>query len=258
MRAASAGGALLTTNALRRGDADYDDDGAGDGGGRPIPHRKLILGTIVVVLVAAVGVWLVAFSSVFGVGTVAVRGARTVSVQQIRSVAHITDGTPLVRLDTDAIRTRVEALPDIASATVTTSFPSTVTITVTERVALGVVAASGGGFMLVDRSGDQFRHVDARPAHLPLFVVPDGTDARTTGGAVATVAGALPRWVLRRLASIQALDPSAITLVLDNDRVVRWGAPDRSADKALVLPALLRQRGSQIDVTDPDQPFLRP
>jgi cell division protein FtsQ len=223
-----------------------------------IPHRKLILGTIGAVLVAAVGVWLVAFSSVFGVGTVVVRGAHTLSAQQVRSVADVTDGTPLVRLDTDAIRTRVEAMPGVAAATVTTSFPSTVTITVTERVALGVVGASGGGFMLVDRTGDQFRHVDARPQRLPLFVVPAGTDARTTGGAVATVAAALPARVRERIASIQALDPTAITLVLHNGRVVRWGSAQDNALKARILPALLHQRGSQIDLTDPHQPVLRP
>jgi cell division protein FtsQ len=117
---------------------------------------------------------------------------------------------------------------------------------------------ASGGFMLVDKTGDQFRHVDTRPKHLPLFVVPSGTDARTTGGAVATVAAALPERVRARIASIQALDPQAITLLMHNGRVVRWGSSDRNADKARILPALLQQHGSQLDVTDPDQPFLRP
>jgi cell division protein FtsQ len=223
-----------------------------------IPHRKLILATIVAVLVVALGVWVVAFSPAFGVRTVAVRGVHELSADQVRSVAHVAGGTPLVRLDTAAIRSRVVAMPDVAGATVTTSFPSTVTITVTERVGIGVVAAPGGGFMLVDKTGDQFRHVDHRPRHLPLFVVPNGTDARTTGGAVATVAAALPADVLARIASIQALDPSAITLVMRSGRIVRWGSPDRSVEKARVLVALLRQPGTQLDLTDPDQPFIRP
>lgn len=242
------------TATLRSAGPDLDDEKPRSG----IAHRKLILGTMAAVFVAAIAVWIVAFSSVFGVGTVVVRGVHAVSADEVRSVAKIADGTPLVRLDTAAIRSRVEALPDVASAQVTTSFPSTVTITVTERLALGVVQSSAGGFMLVDRTGDQFRHVDARPRHLPLFVVPNGTDSRTTGGAVATVAAALPQWVRARIASIQALDPQAITLLMHNGRVVRWGSADRSTLKARILPALLAQQGSQIDVTDPNQPFLRP
>ncbi len=217
---------------------DRDDAGSADAAEhRGIPHRKLILAGFAVVLVAAVAVWLVAFSSVFGVSTVTVRGAHRVSVEQVRAAAGITSGAPLVRLDTEAIRARVETLPEVASATVSTSFPSTVTIRITERVALGVVRAATGGFMLVDRTGDQFRHVPRRPAHLPLLVVPDGTDARTTGGAVATVAADLPAGVRAHVASIQALDPTAISLLMHSGRVVRWGGPQRSADKARVLPA---------------------
>lgn len=253
---------LDTPRRVGPGPSTADSSRSSDGSDvRPvsrIPHRKLILASVAAVLVVAIGVWVVAFSPVFGVRTVAVRGVEGLSAAQVREVAHVAGGTPLVRLDTDAIRRRVEAMPDVAGAAVTTSFPSTVTITVIERVALGVVSAPGGGFMLVDKTGDQFRHVDHRPRHLPLFVVPNGTDARTTGGAVATVAAALPAVVRARIASIQALDPTAITLVMRSGRIVRWGGPDRSADKARVLVALLRQPGSQLDLTDPDQPFIRP
>ena len=186
-------------------------------------------------------------------------GAHEVTAEQVRAVAEIADGTPLVRLDTDAIRTRVEALPDVASAQVTTSFPSTVTITVTERVAVGVVAVVAGGFMLVDRTGDQFRHVDARPKHLPLFVVPNGTDARTTGGAVATVAvGAAGAG-----ARADQFDPGARP---ERDHAADAQRPGRAVGQrrraARTRRASCRRccssTGSQIDVTDPDQPFLRP
>jgi cell division protein FtsQ len=57
--------------------------------------------------------------------------------------------------------------------------------------------------------------------------------------------------------SIEALDPAAITLVLRGDRVVRWGSAARSPDKARILPALLKQPGTQFDLSDPDQPFSR-
>jgi len=97
--------------------------------------------------------------------------------------------------------------------------------------------------------------VTARPVHLPLFEVPAG--ARGTGGAVATVAAALPPGVRARIASVQAIDPTAITLVLQNGRTVAWGSAARSTDKARVLPTLLGQPGDHFDVSNPDQPFVR-
>ncbi|MGI8761658.1 MAG: cell division protein FtsQ/DivIB [Jatrophihabitantaceae bacterium] len=218
--------------------------------------RPLVLGGIAAVLVAAVLTWLLAFSSVFGVGTVEVRGEHVLSAARIRTAAAVPHGTPLLRLDTASIARRVETVPGVAAAVVRTSFPSTVLITVTERVAVGVVR-SGTGYALVDATGDQFRTVTARPRGLPLFVVPAGTDARTTGGAVATVASALTPALRAQVASVQALDPNAITLLLTDQRVVQWGSAARSADKARILPALLRGHVSQVDVSDPDQPFTR-
>jgi cell division protein FtsQ len=243
----------MTTTAASTRSVESDEDEPGGG----IPHRKLILGTIAVVLVGAAATWLVAFSSVFGVRSVDVRGLHVITADQVRSAAKIANGTPLVRLDTDGIRSRVEALPEVASAKVTTSFPSTVIITISERIAIGVVKGSGGGYVLVDRTGEQFRKVASRPANLPLFVVPQGAAARQTGRAVATVAGALNARLRGRIDSIQAISPQAITLLFSNGRVVRWGGADRSAMKARILPPLLRRHGTQIDVTDPSQPFTR-
>lgn len=239
----------MSLTAVRR----TDPDGAAGGGLR---HRGLILGALALVVVGAVLTWLVAFSSVLGVRTVTVRGTHTLTEAQVRQAAAIGNGTPLVRLDKAGVRHRVEALPDIASAAVTTSFPSTVVITVTERVAVGYVR-SGSDVHLVDRTGDQYRSVPSAPKQLPRFVVSAGPDARATGAAVATVAAALPEQVRRDVESIQALDPQAITLLMADGRVVRWGSADRSTDKARILPALLRRDGSEFDVTDPELPFSR-
>jgi cell division protein FtsQ len=224
--------------------------------GSGLPHRRLILAALALAVVAAVLTWLVAFSSVLGVRTVTVHGTQTLRSAQVRQAAAIANGTPLVRLDKAAVLHRVEALPDVASATVTTSFPSTVVITVTERIAVGYVR-SGGDVRLVDRTGDQYRSAPSAPKQLPRFVVSAGPNARATGAAVATVAAAIPAQVRRDVDSIQALDPDAITLLMSDGRVVRWGSADRSTDKARILPALLRRDGTQFDVTDPDLPFSR-
>ncbi len=240
----------MTATVSRRARADGDDTG------RRWSRRTVLVAVAAAVVLVGAAVWVVAFSPVFGVRTVSVRGEQDVSEQRIVATADVPHGAPLARLDTDAIRRRVESLDGIVSARVSTSFPSTVVISVVERTAVGVVER-GGKYVLVDRTGDQYRTVDSPPAHLPRFVVPVGTDARTTGGAVATVASALPAAIRARVRSIQALDPDAVTLLLTDGRVVSWGSVARSAEKARILPALLRQRGHQFDVTDPTRPFTR-
>jgi cell division protein FtsQ len=237
-----------------RPDSDVDDD---EGTEEPRDRRRrnaLIVAACVVVAVLVT--WLVAFSPVFGVRTIRVLGNHVATAAQIEKAAAIGNGTPLVRLDTDAVARRVERLAVVASAQVRTSFPSTVVITVDEREPVGYVRAHGTT-MLVDRTGDQYRAVAHPPAGLPRFDVPADADARTTGGAVATVARALPAALLARIDVIHALDPSAITLVLTDGRTVAWGSAAASPAKARVLRALLKQPGSQIDVTDPHQPFTR-
>ncbi|MDP9092086.1 MAG: FtsQ-type POTRA domain-containing protein [Actinomycetota bacterium] len=218
-------------------------------------HRRtlILVGLAVAVAVILLG-WVVAFSSVLGVKSVTVRGTQLSSIAQVRAAAAIGRGTPLVRLDPASIARRVEALPAVQSASVGISYPNTVVITVVERVALGYLQ-SGSQFVLVDRTGDQFRTVQVRPRALPLFAIPPGPEAKATGEALASVAASLPSELLARIASIQGFDPHAITLLLTDQRVVSWGSADHNAEKARVLPTLLSQPGTQFNVTNPTQVF---
>jgi cell division protein FtsQ len=219
-------------------------------------RRRWLIVIAAAVVVAALGTWLVAFSPVFGVRTVEVRGNHVLGADQVRAAARVSNGTPLVRLDTAAVTRRVETLDDVASAQVSTSFPSTVVITIEERVPVGYLSRSGR-ILLVDRTGDAYRMAPAAPAGLPKLVVATGAQERSAAAAVAAVAAALPHVVRVQVRSIQALDADSITLVLTRDRVVRWGSSDRTAAKARVLPVLLRPRVHQVDLTNPDQPFTR-
>jgi cell division protein FtsQ len=219
-------------------------------------RRTVALAVAGAVLLAIVATWLIAFSSVFGVRTVQVHGTHVLAADQVRAAAAIKHGTPLVRLDTGAVTRRVEKLADVASAQVSTSFPSTVVITIEERVPVGYVRRAGRA-VLVDDTGAQYRSVRAAPRGLPRFVVGTGAGARLSGAAVARVAAALPRALLRQVRSVQALDPGSITLVLSKGRVVQWGSADRTAAKARLLPVLLRRHASVVNLTNPAQPYTR-
>lgn len=219
-------------------------------------RRTVLIGTVAVLVLAVTAVWVVAFSSVLGVRHVLVRGERTISGAQVAAAAAVPAGAPLLRLDTGAVARRVARLPEIAAVSVRTSLPSTVTITVTERVAVGVVKV-GSRYQLLDHAGAAFRTVAERPAALPVFVVPVGPQHRAVDRAVATVAAQLPAPVRRKIRSVQALDATAITLLMRDGRIVHWGSAADTVRKAELLPALLRQHNLSIDLSDPTQPFTR-
>jgi cell division protein FtsQ len=225
-----------------------DPPADGPGGRRAARHGAAIS---VVAVLAVVLVWVLVFSSVLGAKRLVVHGAHEVAAAQIRSAAGVPRGQPLLRVDTAAVARRIGALPGVAGVSVQVSYPSTVVITVTERVAVGYLVA-GGRLVLVDKDGHQFRTVARAPEGLPRFDIAAGGGAAATGQAVATVAGALPRAVLATLSWISASTPSAITLRLRDGRTVRWGSAGRSPDKAQILPALLSRRGTTFDVSNPD------
>lgn len=240
----------MTSTLSRRGAAARPETA------RRRPSGRLHLAAIAAVVVVVAAVWVVAFSPLFGVRSVEVHGTSTLTTQQVTDAADLANGTPLVRVDTDAVALRVEALPTVASATVETSFPSTVDISVVERVAVGSLAR-GGKYVLVDATGVQYRTVSHRPARLPLFDLPEGADAVPSGRAVAHVAGALPAPLLAKVDSVDALDPDMITIDLADGRTVAWGSAADTAAKVRLLPVLLKQDGDVFDVSDPSHPFTR-
>ncbi|MDQ2838165.1 MAG: FtsQ-type POTRA domain-containing protein [Actinomycetota bacterium] len=198
-------------------------------------------------------VWLVAFSSVLGVRSVTVSGTKLVSEAQIEKAAAIAPGTPLARLDTAAVRARVAAIPEVRTVTVSTSYPSSVRIEVTERVAVGY-RSGPDGTELVDASNVAFRTVAKPPAGLPQLEVSTDQDR---AAAAAEVAGSLTPALARKIALISAPSTESVTLKLVDGRTVLWGGVDRSADKARLLPALMGQPGSYFDVSDPSSVISR-
>lgn len=206
-----------------------------------------------VLIVVAVVIWLVGFSRVLGVGTVTVRGERYLKASQITAAAAIRPGTPLIRLNTAAITARIERLPEVKDVSVVTHYPSTVTITVVERVAVGH-RGSGGVDWLVDADGVAFRPVSAAPKGLPSLTETGDPSLDTD---IAVVAGALSKSLAKKVANITASSAQSITLTMLDGRSILWGGTDRDKDKAALLPALLTQHGTYFDLSDPDTVISR-
>lgn len=229
------------------------------------PHRKprrswrrkaLVLTVIVVVLTLLAGsLWIVYFSSMLATRRVTVTGARSLTPIQVSLYAQVPVGVPLARQDLDAIAARVTTVPAIEAATVTRSWPSTITVTVVERRPV-LAVLHPDGYVVVDKHGVAYQ---TQPTLPPKVVLADiNTQDKPLLSEVAVVASALPDKLHGKVRLITADNRDSIALVLSSRRIVTWGSSADSELKAQVLTALLkRQPKTSIDVSSPHNPAVR-
>ncbi len=103
----------------------------------------LVCGGFAAFLLVAAG--LLYLSPFFDVENVTVTGVDSARAEVVRSVAGVSQGEAVIRVDTDAVARRVETLPWVVHAKVTRSFPDSVHIEVTERRVVAWVGAGPGG-----------------------------------------------------------------------------------------------------------------
>ena len=232
---------------------------------RPVhPRRRLLVALGATVLVLGVAAWVVLASPLLAVRTVQVDGASGLSDDPVVEVAGIAEGTPLVRVDTDAAAARVAGLPQVASVEVTRGWPGTVVLTLVERVPVAVVEVAGSR-QLIDGDGVLFDTITgAVPAGVVPMDVPDpGPDDAATRAALGALT-ALPRDVRDAVTGVVASTGDDVTLALSGGRTVRWGSAELTDRKAEVLTALLSQieagtlePAETLDVSTPDSVVLR-
>ncbi|WP_020674332.1 cell division protein FtsQ/DivIB [Amycolatopsis nigrescens] len=216
--------------------------------------RRRWIAVLTVLTVAGVG-YLLFFTSLLGVRQVEVLGAKGVPVEDIRTAAAVPDRRAMLRLDTDQIRNRVVAMPGIATADVSRSWPSTLEITVTERTAIGFYEL-GDGIHLVDGEGVDFKTVKENPGGLPqLKLTKVATDDPSTR-AVTAVLATIPPQLRGQVAAAGAATPGSVELNLSNGKLVRWGNAAQVDRKAKVLAALLTRDGKTYDVSSPELPTV--
>lgn len=116
-----------------------------------------VLSGLVALLLAACG-WLVFFSSVLDVRTVSVQGLKAdkLTVDQVREAIGPVQHGPLARVDLDAVRRRVQAIPRVAKVEVWRGWPHTLRVKVTERQPVAAVRGADGQFTQVDAGGVSF------------------------------------------------------------------------------------------------------
>jgi cell division protein FtsQ len=228
------------------------------------PWRAAFFALAGVAVIAGVA-WSLLGDRVFVVRSVTVTGTHLVSTAQVIAAADVPVGTPLMRVNPGAVTRRVEAIRQVASATVTENWPDHLTIAVTERVPVLAVRMAGGIYDLVDPSGVIVRTATTRPRRLPLFVTAlPGSALRGDPGvaAVAAVLTELTPAFARTVTTVSAAQmligagdsavaSQQVTLSMDGGRTVVWGDPGNAAVKDRELEILLRGAVRYLDVAAP-------
>lgn len=216
--------------------------------------KVLLWSALASVVAVALGLVLY-FTPLMSVRNLAVSGATAVPQEQVLAAAAVAPDTPLLQVDTDAVAERVATIRRIATARVQREYPSTLRITVVERVPV-VVKDYPDGPHLFDRDGVDFA-TEPPPPTLPYLDAdnPGPNDPATK--AALEVMLALPPDVVAQVGRIAAPSVASIALTLSDGRVVVWGTNDRTDEKALKLAALLTQPGHTYDVSSPDLPTVK-
>jgi cell division protein FtsQ len=239
---------------------------AGTRPGRRRPRTRWRAAFFALAGVAIVGGagWALLGNRVFVVRSVSVTGTHLLAPAQVIAAADVSLGTPLLSVDTGAVTRRVEAIGDVASATVAEDWPDHLAITVTERVPAMAVRMADGGYDLVDPTGVVVRHANAKPAALPLLVTSLPGSALRGNAAVTAAADVLAElqpWLARQVAEVTVASvpagPPRVTLSLRDGKTVQWGSAGNAAQKNRELSVLLPGHARDVDVSAPGTAVTR-
>lgn len=208
--------------------------------------------------VLAAGAWVLLGSGLFAVRTVAVSGAHLVPASEVIAAADVPLGTPLAQVNTAAAAHRIEAIRQVAAASVSASWPDGLDIVVRERKPEFVVRMAGGGYDLIGAAGVIVSWSRTKPASLPAYVT-SATGSALRGDARVRAASAvlaeLPQWLSGSVASVAvsgtAKTAGAVTLDLSDGKTVVWGGTNRAAEKARELAILIGGQATYFNVSAP-------
>lgn len=232
----------------------------------------LIILLIAVVLAGAAAVWVLYGSPWVRVEKVSVSGVRVLTERQVREVADVSVGSPLISVDTDAIEARLRRkLPRIDAVDVVRSWPHGIGLKVTERTPVLIVKDPGNSenrakYVEVDAKGVRFATVSRAPKGVPaLELAVSGKSKaavlrrfpvdRLVREAVR-VAGIIPAAVARDTQVVKVRSYDSISLELSGGRTVEWGSGERGRAKARTLSALMKAApgARHFDVSVPTAP----
>lgn len=219
--------------------------------------RRWLVALLLVLVLGALA-WLVGFSSALEVRAVEVSGADPADRATVKELAAQETGTPLARVDGDAVAARItDEVPGARRAEVDRSWPHTLKVNVTSREPALAVVEDEGSYRLLDIEGTAIRTVDSAPKGVPTVTAEDGADV--SGHGVRAAQGmlkALPADLREKVADVSVDGADQVSFRIGSTRIV-WGDASSPEVKVRVIPVLLEKKPGLIDVTAPNSPVTK-
>jgi len=195
----------------------------------------------------------------FRLNAVHVQGASPAATADILTAAGVYKDQPVLGLDLEALRARVEAVGWVEEAQVVRLLPDTLIIAISERQQLAVWQHDGAS-RVIDAEGQVIPEANPlRSANLPLVV---GQGADQHAAAILPRIAARPR-LMSRVEALVRVDDRRWDLRLKDGSLVQLPAVDEEA--ALIQLEQLDQRSrilelgfARIDLRDPTMVAVRP
>lgn len=217
-----------------------------------------------VAVLAVVVAWAVLFFfPVLTVKNVDVQGAKNADVQQVSEASGVGERSNMLRLDTEQVARNVAPTPWVKKVTVSRSWPSTVTIQITEHEAVGVLD-EGGETSLIDRDGKVFLKGPAPEGAVPFTKVKDGDTRALAAGAAAV--NALQPENRKQLVEVAVPNAEAVEMTFELPapegeakprKVVYFGAAEQLTEKAEAVRVVLQREQPTWNVSNPAMPTAR-
>jgi cell division protein FtsQ len=195
----------------------------------------------------------------FQVKSVELEGASRFSVPYILRAAGVTQGEPMLGLDLEGIRQRVEKVGWVKSVRVLRLMPDTLMIAVAERPRLAVWQVGGKSYV-IDPTGQIIPEADPGLfVDLPLIV---GDGANLSAAALLPELSTRPR-LMSKLDAVVRVDDRRWDLRLKDGSLIQL--PAQNEDAALIQLDQLDQKNrlldlgfQRVDLRDPEMIAVRP
>ncbi|MDP1793810.1 MAG: FtsQ-type POTRA domain-containing protein [Acidimicrobiales bacterium] len=222
-----------------------------------------VVAGVIVFVFAMVGIFR---SPVLDIDRIEVKGAKHTTVAAILGATGVaTQGHPMIAVDRFALAGKIERLPWVASAEVDRKWPSTLRISITERVAIGAIGAPGG-VALLDGTGRVLGVVKEQPAGTIAIIAADkiakpGQIAGEGLRFALAVLHALSKPLAEQADTVQRLPGKVPTyeVGLKGGVTIRFGEANQLAQKVTAAEAVYaveKAAGTVIDVRVPRSPAV--